>query len=74
MAYDYSKLLGRIIEKYGSQGEFAKAMGVSERTMSLKLTNKVAFKQTDITAACEKLDIEDNDIPSYFFKLKVQFA
>ena len=72
--YDYSKLLGRIIEKCGSQGAFAKEMGVSERTMSLKLTNKIPFKQTEITLACEKLGIEDCDIPSYFFRLKVQIA
>lgn len=37
MAFDYSKLKGRIIEKYNSQSSFANAMEWSERTLSLKL-------------------------------------
>ena len=35
MAYDYSKLSGKIREVFGTNGEFAKAMGLSERTVSL---------------------------------------
>ena len=31
MAYDYSKLLGRITEKFGTQARFSGAMGMSER-------------------------------------------
>ena len=37
MAFDYSKLRGKIVEKFGTQTEFSKAMNLSERTMSLKL-------------------------------------
>ena len=37
MAYDYAKLNGRIIEKCGTQAVFAERMGLSERTVSLKL-------------------------------------
>ena len=44
MAYNYSKLLGKITEKFGTQGNFAKSMNISERSLSLKLTNKVPFK------------------------------
>lgn len=72
MAYDYSKLLGRIIEKYASRGSFATAMGLSERSMSLKLNNQVSFKQSEISKACELLDVKEEDIPAYFFTLKVQ--
>ena len=39
MAYDYSKLLGRITEKYGTQAQFSGAMGMSERSLSLKLNS-----------------------------------
>ena len=45
MSFDYRKLLGRIVEKMGSQSNFSKAMGLSERSMSLKLNSKVPFKQ-----------------------------
>ena len=40
MAFNYSKLRGRIIEKYGSQSDFAKAFGCSDRTLSLKMNGK----------------------------------
>lgn len=67
MAYDYSKLLGRIIEKYGSQAKFSGAMGLSERSLSLKLNSKVGFKQSEIAKACKLLDLAETDIPEYFF-------
>lgn len=72
MAYDYGKLLGRITEKLGTQGRFASAMGISERSLSLKMNGKVPFKQSEITKACSVLDIADTDIAAYFFTLKVQ--
>lgn len=71
MAYDYSKLRGRIIEKYGSCGAFAKVFPMSERTLSLKLTCKRSWSQKQIMRACELLDIEQQEMPEYFFKQKV---
>lgn len=70
--FDYSKLRGRIIEKYGSQSKFAKHMGCSERTMSLKMHGKVEWKQSEIHKAVTLLDLQDQDICPYFFTLKVQ--
>jgi len=70
--YDYSKLLGRIIEKFGTQSKFAEAMKVSERTISLKLTGKVDWKQREIESARSLLELAEFDIPAYFFTLKVQ--
>lgn len=72
MAYDYSKLAGKIVEVFGTQGKFAEAMGISEHTISQKMSNKVHFKQPDITKACSLLGIADADIPAYFFTLQVQ--
>lgn len=72
MAFNYNKLRGRIIEKYGTQGRFAKAMGVSERTLSLKLNNKIFFSQDEITKISELLNIESNEIQVYFFEKEVQ--
>lgn len=45
MAFNYRKLRGRIIEVYGSQTKFAKAIGFSDRTLSLKLSGKRSWKQ-----------------------------
>lgn len=72
MPFDYSKLDGRITEKYGNRGLFAAAMGVSSRTMSLKMNGKVPWKQTEISRACTLLSVKDCEIPSYFFAEKVQ--
>lgn len=69
MPYNYAKLLGRIVEKVGTQGNFADRMGLSERTISLKLNGKVGWKQNEISKACEVLGIKDEDIPAYFFAL-----
>ena len=71
MSNDYSKLLGRITEKFGTQAEFANAMGVSERSISLKLNNKVSWKDNEISKAVEILEVNPKDIPAYFFKYKV---
>lgn len=72
MPYDYSELNGRIIVVFGTRGAFAYAMGVSERTLSLKMNGKVPWKQNEIAKACELLEIPEHNIPLYFFTLKVQ--
>lgn len=72
MAYDYTKLNGRIIEKCGTRAAFAKKMGLSERTISLKLNNKVSWKQPEMQKATEILEISEDEIQSYFFTIKVQ--
>lgn len=72
MPYDYSKLYGLIVEKYGTQAKFAKALGISERSLSLKLTGKRPWKQPQISRSCELLGISDIDLQLYFFTIKVQ--
>ena len=47
-------------------------MGMSERSLSLKLNSKVPFKQPEISKACSLLEIGDSDIPAYFFTIEVQ--
>ena len=72
MAYDYSKLNGRIVEKCGTQAVFADIMGLSERTVSLKLNNKVAWKQPEMQKAAVILEFPETEIQTYFFTMKVQ--
>jgi len=70
--YDYSLLDGKITEIFRNRGNFAKSMEMSERTLSLKMNNKVPWKQTEISKACEKLSLPEEKINAYFFTLKVQ--
>ncbi|EFR42922.1 DUF739 family protein [Dialister micraerophilus] len=72
MPIDYSKLKGKIKERYGTQAKFAEALGLSERSMSLKLTGKLPFDQKEIDNSLALLDISKNEIGEYFFALKVQ--
>ena len=74
MKFDYSKLIGRIIEKFGSRKAFAEAVGLSENTISKKLSGKRAITKKDIEKWCvpELLDIAIKDIPEYFFAIEVQ--
>lgn len=67
MERDYRKLRGKIVEVYGTMSNFAKAMGYSERTVSLKINGKVDFSQSDIVKIVSLLGLQDKDIPVYFF-------
>ena len=74
MKFDYSKLIGRIIEKFGSRKAFAEACGLSENSISKKLSGKMGITTNDIIkwSSPELLDIAIHDIPEYFFVFKVQ--
>jgi len=71
LVFDYSKLRGRIVEKFGVLSAFAKAMGFSDGTLSSKLFSKTYFTSDEIAVACELLDIPFEEIQPYFFTLKV---
>lgn len=72
MTKDFSKLSGKIVEKYGTQYNFAVALGLSERSLSLKLNNKVGWRDEEMERAIDLLDLDLNDIPAYFFTNLVQ--
>lgn len=71
MKFDYRKLKGRIKEMYGTQNEFAEAVGLSFVSISKKLNNLRQFKQSDIDKITEVLNIPKEEIPIYFFTLEV---
>ena len=74
MTKDFSKLSGKIVEKYGTQYNFAIALGLSERSLSLKLNNKVGWRDEEMERAIDLLDLDLNDIPAYFFSNLVQVS
>lgn len=74
MAFNYSKLRGRIREIFKTQSSFAKEMGMSTTSLSAKLNNNVEFSQKEIDKAVKLLQISQEEIPAYFFTLEVQEA
>ena len=72
MTFDYSKLRGRVVEKFETLTNFANAMNLSEKSISSKINNKTYWKNNEISKACELLDIPDKEVNQYFFKQKVQ--
>lgn len=67
MAYDYSKLRGKIREVFGTQEEFARAMGMSPVTLSKRLNNQVDWSREEMDRACELLGVPLEEVPLYFF-------
>lgn len=63
----YPKLRGAIREKFGTQEAFAKALGLSDTTMSSKLTGKTEWKRQEIEDACRLLEIPIAEAHAYFF-------
>ena len=72
MNYDYSKLKGKIKEKFDTQSNFAKTLGCSEKSLSLKLNNERNFTQREIDNCIKLLQLDD--IKPYFFKKLVHIS
>ena len=70
--FDYSKLRGRIVEKFGAQGPFSMALGISEGTLSSRMMNKSPFTGDEIAKSCILLHISFDEISQYFFTPKVE--
>ena len=70
--FDYSKLRGRIREVCETQERFSDLMGMSKATISAKINNKSEFTQPEIIRAVEVLNLQYDEISSYFFTPSVQ--
>ena len=74
MQFDFSKLSGRIVEKFGTRGNFAAAVGIGESSLSEKLNNKRAMDSNEIMewSAPGLLDIPPEKLHIYFLTPKVR--
>lgn len=68
--FDYSALIGRIVEIYGKREAFAKAIGMTPATLSHKLTGKAEWRQEEIKEACHVLNIPPEEVGKYWFREK----
>lgn len=71
MDFDFSKLRGRIVEKYGSYAAFFRLLNITDIQASKKLNGKAQFRPKDIIQWSRLLDIGSQDIGVYFFTIKV---
>ncbi len=71
MPYDYSKLRGIIKEVFGNE-EISRKPWIYLKEPVLEAARKRGWKQDQIAKACKLLGIQEEDIPLYFFTLKVQ--
>ena len=62
MAFDYSKLRGKIREVFNTQEEFAKALGLSETSITNKLNNNRNFTQSEMKKIIELLSIQPDEV------------
>ena len=67
MEFNYSKLRGKIKEVFGTQDKFAKALGISGTTLSLKLNNISEFTQKEMAASMLLLHEPAHSVDKYFF-------
>ena len=70
MTFDYSKLRGRICEKFRTNANFCRALDITEQSLSGKLTNKNGFSQEDIIKYIELLSIPLEELHLYFFQVE----
>jgi transcriptional regulator with XRE-family HTH domain len=71
MLFDYSKLRGRIVEKFGTMSAFADYIGISEVALSRKLNNKIAISREDMIAWSKALDVSLNEYGAFYFAQKL---
>lgn len=69
--FDYSKLLGRIVEKFRTQSAFADALGIAKQTVNAKIQGNIEITKQDIVKWSTLLEIPLEEIGVYFFKTKV---
>lgn len=70
--FDYSKLRGLIVEKYGTCTAFAAKAGWTPGQLSARLTNKTPFTSDEIVKVKDLLGIDPDQIAAYFFTLAVR--
>ena len=66
MRLDYTKLKSKIVEKYGTQANFATAINRTESYVSMILHNKTYLTVAEVLYWSAVLGIGRDDIPIYF--------
>lgn len=68
--FDYTLLKARIISMFGTQNEFAEALGTNFKYVSCQLVNGKAFNSEELLKWVDKLEIKEEEIGTYFYTVK----
>lgn len=69
---NHDKLKGKIKEVLGTQSKLAEKIELDETTISNKINSNTYFTQKEVLKICTILNIKHDEIPEYFFKVKVR--
>lgn len=72
MEFDYSEIRKLIKEKYATEEEFAKAIGLGRVSLSQKFNNAYDFTRSQMINILNALELPLSEIDRYFFTPKVQ--
>lgn len=71
---DFSALYGRMKQMGVTQKSLADKLGINKNTLNLKLNGRYPFKAAEISAISEALNIPQEEIGRYFFRVVVEFS
>lgn len=66
---NYIFLKDKIKKHFGTNAEFAKAIGISNQELSNKLNNKTSFTQEQMITAMNLLSLDENGVYACFFNI-----
>ena len=67
MKRKYAEFRKRILSKYLRLGDFAKDMGMTHGTLTLKISGKSEWSRAEIEKSADLLDLTPDEILLYFF-------
>ena len=67
MNFSYSRLRGRIRMYFRTQAAFAKAVDISESSLSKKLNGRSEWDAGEMRSICQVLEIPEDELHLYFF-------
>jgi hypothetical protein len=72
VVFDFRRLEGRIIEKFGTRAAFAAHLGMKPSILSSRLKCATHFRPDEIMTICgpDCLGIADQDVVAFFFTPK----
>lgn len=72
MEYRYPRLRGRIREILVTQGRLAERLGISQTSLTNKLTGRTEFNRDEIIRIVDLLNIPKSEVYDYFFAGQIE--